>query len=197
MTNTAPISAEQIARFHADGFLVVEDLLDKATVDALVDRVSPLFAGEFETGVYPDEWHWNPYLGVPGGSGQMTGVWKSDRTLAAVILSEKIGQISALLGNWSGSRLLGDSLWMKPYGASETTLHQDSMYSFYHTPQEIVVCWIALSNAVKGASTIEYVRGSHHWTLSETVSEFHATTRSYRWDMEQAASAWGLSNRRC
>jgi phytanoyl-CoA hydroxylase len=187
-----PLTQEQINRFHEDGFLIVENLLDQELVDRLVERVEPLFAGEFETGVFPDEWHWNPYLGTPNASAQMTGAWKSDRTLASVILSAKIGQISAALGGWTGTRLMGDSLWMKPCGATETTLHQDSMYSFYHTPQEIVVCWIALSHAVPGASTIEYVRGSHRWKLSSTVPEFHAPSKSYHWEMEQAAKRAGI-----
>lgn len=186
------LTEEQINRFHEDGFLIVENLLDDDLVDRLVNRVEPLFSGEFETGDFPDEWHWNPYLGLPGASGQMTSVWKSDLTLASVVLSARIGQISAELGGWSGSRLMGDSLWMKPYGAKETTLHQDSMYSFYHTPQEIVVCWIALSYAIRGASTIEYVRGSHRWVLSETVPEFHTPSKSYRWEMEQAAKRVGV-----
>lgn len=189
-----PLTPEQIASFHEDGFLIIEDLLDEALVQRLVDRVEPLFAGEFETGVYPDEWHWNPYLGQPSASGQMSSVWKSDRTIASVVLSAQVGQICAQLGGWSGTRLLGDSLWRKPYGATETTLHQDSMYSFYHTPQEIVIGWIALSDAVHGASPIEYVRGSHKWALSQTISEFHAPSKSYRWDMEQAAARAGISS---
>lgn len=188
------LSKPQIDRFHTDGFLIVENLLDQETVDRLVARVEPLFAGEFETGVYPDEWYWNPRLGLPGASGQMSNVWKSDRTLAETVLSARIGEICAQLGGWSGSRLLSDSLWMKPYGAAETTHHQDSMYSFYHTPQEIVVCWIALSHAVPQASSIEYVRGSHRWPLSQAVSEFHAASRSYRADMEQAACQAGVEN---
>ncbi|MBD2092583.1 phytanoyl-CoA dioxygenase family protein [Microcoleus sp. FACHB-1515] len=186
------LSNAQIDQFHTDGFLIVENLLDSALVDRLAERVEPLFQGEFETGVYPDEWYWNPRLGLPGASGQMSNVWKSDRTLASVILSEKIGKICAQLGNWSGTRLLSDSLWRKPFGASETTHHQDSMYSFYHTPQEIVVCWIALSHAVPQGSSIEYVRGSHRWPLSQTVAEFHAGSRSYRADMEQAAKQAGI-----
>jgi phytanoyl-CoA hydroxylase len=186
------LTEAQIAQFHTDGFLIVKNLLDPETVERLVQRVEPLFGGEFETGVFPDEWHWNPYLGLPGASGQMTSVWKSDRAMASVILSARIGQISAELQGWSGSRLLGDSLWQKPHGAKETTLHQDSMYSFYHQPQEIVVCWIALSDAVRGASPIEYVRGSHRWTLSETVPEFHTPSKSYRWEMEQAAKRVGV-----
>jgi hypothetical protein len=194
MTDNALLTKEQIARFHEDGFLIVKDLLDSDVVCRLVDRVELLFAGEFETGVYPDEWYWNPYLSLPTASGQMSSVWKSDRTIASVVLSARLGQICAALGGWSGARLLGDSLWRKPYGATETTLHQDSMYSFYHTPQEIVVCWIALSDAVQGASPIEYVRGSHKWILSQTISEFHAPSKSYRWDMEQAAQRAGVSH---
>ncbi len=187
------LTEAQITRFHEDGFLIVEKLLDDELVARVVDRVEPLFAGDFETGVYPDEWHWSPSLGLPNAARQMTGAWKSDLTVASVVLSSEIGRISAMLGNWSGARLLGDSLWMKPYGATETTLHQDSMYSFYHTPQEIVVGWIALSDAVTGAGTIEYVRGSHKWPLSQTISEFHAPTKGYHWDMEQAAQRAGVS----
>ncbi|MBW4695780.1 MAG: phytanoyl-CoA dioxygenase family protein [Lyngbya sp. HA4199-MV5] len=186
------LTQAQLHQFHEDGFLIVENLLEEALVDRLVKRVEPLFSGEFETGVYPDEWYWNPSLGLPGASGQMSNVWKSDRAFASVILAAKIGEIGAAVGGWKGSRLLSDSLWMKPYGASETTLHQDSMYSFYHTPQELVTCWIALSHAVKGASTIEYVRGSHRWMLSGAVPEFHAPSRSYRWEMEQAAERAGV-----
>jgi len=187
------LTEAQITRFHEDGFLIVEKLLDDELVARVVDRVEPLFAGDFETGVYPDEWHWSPSLGLPNAARQMTGAWKSDLTVASVVLSSEIGRISAMLGNWSGARLLGDSLWMKPYGATETILHQDSMYSFYHTPQEIVVGWIALSDAVTGAGTIEYVRGSHKWPLSQTISEFHAPTKGYHWDMEQAAQRAGVS----
>ncbi|PSB32435.1 phytanoyl-CoA dioxygenase family protein [Stenomitos frigidus] len=187
------LTQAQVTRFHDDGFLIVENLLTDAIVQQLVERVDPLFAGEFEAGMYPDEWYWNPYLGRPHASAQMSNVWKSDRALASVVLSAKIGQMSAELGHWSGSRLISDSLWMKPYGASETTLHQDSMYNFYYTPQEIVVCWIALSQAIPGGSTIEYVRGSHKWTLSEAVPEFHAVNRGYRAAMEQAAEQAGIT----
>lgn len=191
-TTKRPITSEQINQFHRDGFLVVEDLLPKDLVEGLVGRFDPLFAGEFETGNYPDEWHWNPYLGKPGAAGQMTGVWRCDRTMASVVMSEKIGHVAATLENWPGARLLSDGIWQKPYGAKETTLHQDSMYINYHTPPGVVVCWIALSNAVAGASTIEYARGSHQWELAEAVPEFHNQNKSYRSEMEQAATLAGV-----
>ncbi|MEM0981445.1 MAG: phytanoyl-CoA dioxygenase family protein [Cyanobacteria bacterium P01_H01_bin.58] len=188
-----PLAPEQIEQFHQDGFLVVENLLDSGLAEQLSNRFDALFAGTFDTGVYPDEWHWNPYLGKPGASGQMTGVWKCDRALAAVITSARIGQIAAALEGWSGARLLGDDIWQKPPGALETTLHQDAMYFTYHTPPACVVGWVALSHAIPGGSTIEYVRGSHRWPLSTTVPEFHGPSKSYRWEMEQAAAQAGVA----
>ncbi|MGF1520930.1 MAG: phytanoyl-CoA dioxygenase family protein [Leptolyngbyaceae cyanobacterium] len=194
-TKTRPlITAEQIAQYNRDGFLVVENLFDQETVKQLIARFDPLFSGEFETGVYPDEWHWNPYLGKPGEAGQLTGGWKCDRTLAAAVTSVKVGQMAAELEGWSGARLLSDGIWQKPNGAKETTLHQDSMYINYHTPSDVIVCWIALSHAVAGASTIEYAKGSHRWKLSEAVPEFHNQNRSYLAEMEQAAHLAGVDH---
>ncbi|MEM6432948.1 MAG: phytanoyl-CoA dioxygenase family protein [Cyanobacteria bacterium P01_D01_bin.115] len=190
----APITTDQIAQFHRDGFLVVKDLIAPVLVAPLVERFEPLFAGQFETGVYPEEWHWNPYLGKPGAAGQMTGVWRCDRTLAAVLLSAKIGHIAATLEGWSGARFLADGMWLKPPGAKETTLHQDSMYINYHTPPGTVTCWIALSHAMAGASTIEYARGSHRWEMSAAVPEFHNQDKSYLADMEQAAQRAGVDH---
>ena len=194
ITIKAPLSVTQIEQFHRDGFLVVENLLDSTTVDHLVGRFDPLFAGDFETGVYPDEWHWNPYLGKQGEAEKMTGVWQCDRTLFSTMMSVKLGQMAATLEGWDGARLLADGIWQKPGGAKETTLHQDSMYINYHTPAGVITCWIALSHAITGASTIEYARGSHRWQLSEAVPEFHNQNQSYRSEMEQAARAAGVNN---
>jgi phytanoyl-CoA hydroxylase len=188
----ALLTSRQIEQFHHDGFLVVRNLMPSAHMLQLADRVESLFAGNFETGVYPDEWYWNPRLGLPGAAGQMSNVWKSDRAMASVVFSPVLAEISATLGGWTGTRLLTDSLWMKPYGAAETTHHQDSMYCHYHTPQELVICWLALSAALPGASTIEYVPGSHRWELSAAVAEFHATGGGYRGEMEQAARRAGI-----
>lgn len=191
---TRSLTAKQIDQFHRDGFLVVENLLTAEQVERLVDRFEPLFAGEFETGVFPDEWHWNPYLGQPGAAGQMTGVWRCDRTVASVVMAPRPAQIAAALEGWSGARLLTDGIWQKPSGAKETTLHQDSMYINYHTPPGVITCWIALSHAIAGASTIEYVRGSHRWELAKAVPEFHNQNKSYRSDMQRAAQLAGIEH---
>ncbi|MEO1387946.1 MAG: phytanoyl-CoA dioxygenase family protein [Cyanobacteria bacterium J06634_6] len=199
VTETKPkqtiVTTEEIEHFQRDGFLVVENLFPKAQIERLLERFDALYAGEFETGIFPDEWHWNPYLGRDEVAGQMTGVWRCDRTLASIVMSETAGQIAATLEGWNGSRLLTDGLWQKPPNAKETTLHQDSMYINSHTPVgETTTCWVALSNAYPGASTIEYVPGSHRWPRSNTVPEFHNKDKSYVSQMESAAKQAGAKD---
>lgn len=192
---TSFVTTEQIEQFRKDGFLVVENLFPREQIEQLLERFDALYAGEFETGIYPDEWHWNPYLGRSEVAGQMTGVWRCDHTLAKLVMSEKAGQIAATLEGWSGTRLLTDGLWQKPPKAKETTLHQDSMYINSHTPVgETTTCWVALSNAFPSASSIEYVPGSHTWPRSQAVSEFHNQDKSYTSQMEAAAAEAGEQN---
>ena len=195
MTSTYPlITDEQIAQYHEDGFLVVENLLNEELVNCLNERVEPLFSGKFENGNYPDDWTWNPYSGLSNGVAQVASVWKCDRIMASVVLSEKIGQIMATLAGWKGVRLLGDSIFQKPYGAGETVLHQDLMYPFHHTPREIIGCWIALRDALPGASTIEYVKGSHKWPCSEGVPVCHVPKEGYLSQMKEAAKRAGIEH---
>ena len=188
-----PITSEQIDQFHRDGFLVVEDLLEPGLVEQLIERFEPLFAGEFETGVYPDEWHWNPYLGKPGEAGQMTGIWKSDRTLATAIMSAKIGHIAAALEGWSGARLLSDGIWQKPQGAKE-----NDPAPGLHVYQ--------LPHACGGDSLLDCPEsccgwGQHNWSMRGALTcgsclrrcqSFTIRIRSYRSEMEQAAKLAGV-----
>lgn len=191
---TVQLTQEQISRFKDDGFLVIENLIDAELVTRLRDRIEPLFAGNFETGIYPDEWYWRPGLSLLDVTREICNAWKSDLTIASVALSAEIGQISATLAGWHGTRIGQDSLWLKPAGGKEVALHQDATYISYINPSEMITCWIALDDTSADAGTIEYVRGSHKWPLVEKAGDFHAPDKSYRWAMEQAAAAVGLTN---
>jgi len=144
-----------IQQFRADGFLILEQFIDLELVQQLRDRVEPLFRGEFETTVYPDEWHWRPGLSLPDLTREICNAWKSDRTLASVALSVEVGRISAQLAGWPGARIGQDSLWYKPPGGGkEIALHQDGAYINYLTPAEMITCWIALDDVSLETGTL-------------------------------------------
>jgi phytanoyl-CoA hydroxylase len=187
------LTEEQVFQFNQNGFLIIENLIDEETVGRLRARFELLFAGEFETGIYPDEWYWREGLSLPDVTRHMANAWKSDLTIARLALSSEIGRLTATLAGWAGARLGQDTIWWKTYGAKEIALHQDSTYVSFLDPPEMMSCWIALDDTSRDAGTIEYVRGSHKWPLVEKPGDFHAPARGYRLTMEQAAAAVGVT----
>jgi hypothetical protein len=48
-----------VESFHRDGFLIVDEgFIADAAIEALRERFEPLFAGEYATGIQPDEVNW-------------------------------------------------------------------------------------------------------------------------------------------
>jgi phytanoyl-CoA hydroxylase len=186
------LSEKQISRFRRDGFLVLEKAIDASLVARLADRIEPLFSGNFETGIYPDEWYWRPGMSLPDVTREICNAWKSDLTIASVVLSSEIGRLTATLASWPGARIGQDSLWLKPSSGKEVALHQDATYISYINPSEMITCWIALDDTSADAGTIEYAKGSHEWPLSQKAGDFHAPTRSYRSAMQEAAVRAGV-----
>ena len=186
------LSPAQIQQFEEDGFLIVENFLPANYAQQLAQRMEPLFHGEFETGIFPDEWHWRPGMSLPDITREMCNAWKSDRTIASLVLSAEIGRLTATLAGWDGARIGQDSLWMKPPGTKAIAMHQDGAYIDYLSPAEMMTCWVALNDAAAADGTLVYVKGSHKWPLAEVEGEFHAPKKDYRWAMLQAAENAGV-----
>ena len=165
---------EQIERFRRDGFLIVERIIGPEMAATLVERFAPMFRGEFETGLYPDEWNWREGRDADDLTRQICNAWKSDRTIARTVLGERIGRWCAMLRGWPGARINQDNVLWKPPRARPVGFHQDDGYQSWVVPPEMATCWIALDDTHPEGGTLEYVRGSHRWGLSPPEVEFHA-----------------------
>lgn len=183
-------TAEQSTRFHADGFCIFDRLLDEATVLKARERFAPLFRGEFETGIKPDEVNWQEGKSPEDRTRQICNGWKADRAIASVILKQDFGRIVARLMGWRGTRLMHDNVLWKPPGAKSLGYHQDNAYLSWYRPTELMTVWIALDDTTAEGGTLEFVRGSHKWQASRPEGEFHAP-EDYRKFMEKAAAAAG------
>jgi len=167
---------EQLGRFERDGFVVVEEgYIDTKTVELLRDRFDPLFAGEYETGIRPDEVNWVPGRDPEDRTRQICNGWKADSHIAAQTLAERTGRLAAALMGWQGTRLVQDNCIWKPPGAKSLGMHQDGSYLDYVVPPEMITCWIALDDTSADTGPITYAAGSHRWPRSpENRGEFHA-----------------------
>lgn len=186
------LNRDQIEQFNEDGFLIVEKLIDLDDVERLLERYEPLFRGEFETGVRPDEVNWQEGRDSPELSRQICCGWKADRVISTIVFRADIGRACARLGGWPGARVHVDNVLWKPPGARPLAFHQDSAYLGWIDPPEMVSCWIALDDTTAEGGTVEHVRGSHRWArTSKPATQFHGPS-DYRSAMESAAGAEGL-----
>ena len=177
--------------FQEDGILLVERLIAPEQAAAAAERVAPLFRGEFETGLQPDEWNWREGRDPPDLTRQICNAWKADLTLARILLAEWIGRACARLMGWPGARLYQDNLIWKPPGAKALGFHQDDSYIDWIEPSRMVTCWIALDDTSAEAGTMALARGSHRWPAAPPIAQFHAPDDPTV-ELRQAARAIGV-----
>jgi ectoine hydroxylase-related dioxygenase (phytanoyl-CoA dioxygenase family) len=167
---------DHLAAFDRDGFLIVEEgFIDDAAVELMRERFDGLFAGDYVTGIRPDEVNWVAGRDPEDRTRQICNGWKADPEIARQVLAERTGRLAAELMRWDGVRILQDNCIWKPPKTKSLGMHQDGAYLDYLVPPEMITCWIALDDTSAEAGTITYARGSQHWPRSEkNRSEFHA-----------------------
>lgn len=186
------LKPDEIERFREDGFVFVENLLDKATCEAIKQRYEAMFRGEFDTGVKPDEVNWQEGKSDPTLTRQICNGWKGDRLVASVVLRADFGRACATLGGWPGARVKVDNVLWKPAGTRPLGMHQDCSYLSWIAPNEMMSCWIALDDTTAEGGTMELVRGSHRWRQTPPEGEFHGPD-DYQKHMRRAALAEGVT----
>ena len=170
------LSDEQVEAFRRDGFLIIEEgFLSDSAIEALRERFDRLFAGEYATGIQPDEVNWKQGRDPEDLTRQICNGWRADDVIAAQVLSERTGRMAAQLMGYAGARILQDNCLWKPPGARSLGMHQDGSFADYLVPPEMITCWISLHETEADAGPIEFVRGSHAWPKSPPErTQFHA-----------------------
>ena len=163
-----------VDKFNRDGFIILEEFIEKEFIENLKSRFEPLFKGKFETGIEPDEWNWKFYKDPIDVTRQICNGWKSDTLIKSFVCHEIIGKACAELMNWNGSKLIQDNVLWKPPGGKTLGYHQDAAYDDWIIPQTMMTCWMSLDDTKKETGTLEYVRGSHKWGLQPPKGEFHS-----------------------
>jgi hypothetical protein len=141
------LSEEQREMFWRDGFVFVPNLLTCREAESCRERYELLFAGKFDTGLYPDEWHWRQGISMPDKVREICNGWKSDSVIGSMVLDQRFGRLGCELMKWQSARVAQDSLIWKPPGAGPVTYHQDAPYisnQFLPAADNSITIWCAL-----------------------------------------------------
>ena len=159
------LSDEQVESFGRDGFLIVEEgFVSERAIEMLREHFDALFAGEYATGIQPDEVNWRSGRDREDLTRQICNGWRADDLIAAQVLSERTGRLAAQLGGYRGTRMLQDNCLWKPPGAP---LAGDAPGRLVRRLPRAAGDDHLLGGAGRDAraqgGAIEYVRGSHRW----------------------------------
>jgi phytanoyl-CoA hydroxylase len=172
----AQLSAEEIACYRRDGFVVLRGVLGPRNVAACIEALSGLATGRiaaretrlmFETGLDPATMDAEAReLGIRK---YMDFVEDAPALKAAAMSRGLHGAIDQLLGQ--GRLLFQEMALVKPPRiGSEKPWHQDASYFRLTDPGLIIGVWIALDPALRMNGCMEVVPGSH---LAGAVPHVH------------------------
>lgn len=163
----AGVTAEDIAAFERDGFVVVDDLLRDdelerygAAVDACVaDRQAHERRPLEERSRYEQSFV------------QCMNLWEDDEAVRALTFHPRIARAAADLLRVPAVRLWHDQALYKEAGGRATDAHQDQPYWPIAEPTTITA-WIPFDGSTIANGAMGYVAGSHRSGLRRFVNIF-------------------------
>ncbi|KAF4678905.1 hypothetical protein FOZ60_015890 [Perkinsus olseni] len=175
LPSTSELQAIQTS-LATKGYATLEQLLCPQQALTLADKFPAIFRGEFDTGVFPDEWHWREGISKESAPREIVNAWKADDTVAGVVLSRELGSLVKAITGWESVRVAQDDLWWKaPATANSATKgHTDAEYFNFFKDNSLLTLWIALDPVGEENSPLQYIEGSHQWPVrKDNEATFH------------------------
>jgi hypothetical protein len=159
------LTEEQIAGFHAQGYVAGMQVLDHRQVDLLCSELAGLMKSSHPGNHLFHEYHSNESQDPNSVLFHALGAWRAAPGFHDVLWSPAfLVPASQLLGG--PVRFWHDQLFCKPaHHGGVVAWHQDYSYWTRTEPMSHLTCWIALDDSDRDNGCLYYVPGSHRWKL--------------------------------
>lgn len=165
------ISAQQVAQYQQNGFLVIEDFLSpeelaqwrEALDEALAKRKGFKMPDRKEVYGKGDDADKSYYDNV---FDQMINLWQDNEKMRKIMLDERLGKMAATLAGVEGIRIWHDQALVKRPWANPTSWHLDTPYWSF-TDRRALSIWVALDDATLENGCLFFIPGSHQETTFE------------------------------
>ena len=159
------LSTEQVQFFHEQGYLAGVRLLNDAQVEALRAEVAVLAEPDHPGRPLFYEYNSNESTDPNTVLFHALGAWRVSAAFHDLLWNPAfVAAASQLLGG--PVRFWHDQLFCKPpRQGGVVAWHQDYSYWTRTEPMAHLTCWIALDDATRENGCLQYVPGSHRWTL--------------------------------
>jgi ectoine hydroxylase-related dioxygenase (phytanoyl-CoA dioxygenase family) len=160
------LSTEQVAQFDQDGFVVVPDVFDAATLEPIVEEIDR-FEGEVEGFLRSLDGE-RMMIAEAGAITFTTHLVTRSPALADFARHAAFAGICADLVGPDVNLYWDQAVYKKPEKPRRFPWHQDNGYA-YVEPQQYLTCWLALTDATAANGCPQVARGLHRaGTLAHT-----------------------------
>ena len=163
------LTADQVAAFDRDGFVVVEDVFDAAAVAEVVGEIDRFEAGVEAYLAGRDDQRVS--IAEAGAITFTTHLVTRSPLLAAFARDPFFTGVCADLVGPDVNLYWDQAVYKKPEKPRRFPWHQDNGYAFVE-PQQYLTCWVALTDATADNGCPQVARGRHRaGTLAHTYVE--------------------------
>jgi ectoine hydroxylase-related dioxygenase (phytanoyl-CoA dioxygenase family) len=159
------LTDDQIAFFHENGYLAGIRILDPEQVEALRAELTEWFQADHPGRSLWYEYHTNESTDPSTVLFHALGAWRIKPGFHDLLWNPAFTvPASQLLGG--AVRFWHDQLFCKPARhGGVVAWHQDYSYWTRTRPMQHLTCWIGLDDSRRDNGCLQYVPGSHNWTL--------------------------------
>ena len=159
------LTGEQVAAFEEQGYLAPVPMLDSKQVDVLREELARVMDPAHPGHSLFHEFHSNESADPSTVLFHALGAWRISPAFHDLLWNPRfVVPASQLLRG--PVRFWHDQLFCKPpHHGGVVAWHQDYSYWTRTTPMAHLTCWIALDDATIENGCLQYVPGSHRWSL--------------------------------
>ena len=153
------VTAEQIAFYQENGFVVIHDFLtddELATWRQYVgEAVGSRGRHKLADGSWIEEDNYNARIFT-----QRINLWNDHEGMRELMIDDRLGKMAADLAGVDGIRIWHDQALIKPPWGNPTGWHLDNPYwSFYS--RDAISLWVALDDVTSNNGCLYFIPGAH------------------------------------
>lgn len=178
------LTEEQIAQFHANGYVNGGQVLSDDEVEVLRSEVMRTIDERERDDVKQPILCRNLSRDTNSPVWQIVDIWMSSEPFHKLISNSKITQMMAQLTGAKELRIWHDQIQYKPAAVGGVNMwHQDAPYWPILAPMTEVTAWVALDDADLENGCMSMVPGTHRWgntiDFLHTLKDFNDMPNSY------------------